>query len=87
MADRAAASRTEAFIGSAAAKFAVPLRYLGFGFYWVWLSRLWFGGDLSPLGMPTVEQTTAVRVTVQAATALWFLAAALLAPRLARMRG
>jgi len=87
MADRAATSRVEAFIGSTAAKFAVPVRYLGFGFYWVWLSRLWFGGPLSPLGMPTIEQTTTARVTVQAATAVWFLAAALLAPRLAKMRG
>jgi DNA-binding CsgD family transcriptional regulator len=68
-------------------RFTFPLRFLGFGFYWAWMSTFWSGAAASPLGMPTMEQTTAARIAVQAVTALAFIAAALFARRLTSGRG
>jgi DNA-binding CsgD family transcriptional regulator len=69
------------------AKFAFPLRFLGFGFYWAWMTTFWIGSARSPLGMPTVEQMTMARIAVQTATALAFLVAVLFARRLMSSSG
>jgi len=69
------------------AKFAFPLRYLGFGFYWAWMTTFWTGTIRSPLGMPTIGQTTLARIAVQAATTLAFIVAALFARRLMSSSG
>jgi hypothetical protein len=80
MTDGSGASR--AYVANASvAKFAFPLRFLGFGFYWAWMTTFWTGSVRSPLGMPTIEQTTTARIAVQAATAVAFIVAALFARR------
>ena len=71
----------------AVAKFAFPMRFLGFGFYWAWMTTFWTGTVRSPLAMPTVDQTTLARVAVQTATAVAFLLAFLLARRLTSFSG
>jgi DNA-binding CsgD family transcriptional regulator len=71
----------------AVAKYAFPLRFLGFGFYWAWMTTFWTGSVRSPLGMPTIDQTTLARISVQTATAVAFLLAVLLARRLMKSSG
>jgi len=68
-------------------RFALPFRFLGFGVYWAWMTTFWTGTLRSPLWMPTVEQTTLARITVQAVTALSFLVAVLFARRLMSASG
>ena len=69
------------------AKLAFPLRFLGFGFYWAWMTTFWTGTIRSPLGMPTIGQTTLARIAVQAATTVAFIIAALFARRLMSSSG
>jgi DNA-binding CsgD family transcriptional regulator len=61
--------------------FTYRMRYLGFGLYWAWMTTFWSGTARSPLGLPSVEQQTTARIAVQAATAVTFIVAALLARR------
>ncbi len=68
-------------------KFAFPLRFLGFGLYWAWMTTFWTGWARSPLGMPTIGQATTARIAVQTATALGFLVAVLFARRLMSFSG
>lgn len=86
MTDEARMSRPYA-ANLSVAKFAFPLRFLGFGFYWAWMTTFWTGSVRSPLGMPTVDQMTMARIAVQAATAVAFLIAVLVARRLTSFSG
>lgn len=79
---RRASSVKRALSDMAPARLGLPLHYLGFGFYWIWLVRLWSDGPASPLVLGTPEETTAVRVIVQLATTVPLLAAAAFAGRL-----
>lgn len=67
--------------------FTFRLRYLGFGLYWAWMTTFWTGIVRSPLGMASAELTTTARISVQAATAVTFIVAALLARRLTNSFG
>jgi len=82
-----APSVTRMFSDTLPARLRVPLRYLGFGFYWIWLVRLWSDGPASPLVLGTPEATTAVRVIVQLATTVPLLAAFVFARQLNKPAG
>ncbi|MGV8084118.1 MAG: response regulator transcription factor [Coriobacteriia bacterium] len=86
MTDRASWLRN-ASADSLMVRFAFPLRFLGFGFYWAWMTRFWTGSAQSPLGMATVEGATIARITVEATTAIALLIGVLAARRLMHPAG